>query len=110
MLDLCPEERNLQDAGCKEACLLWDEVAKLRHACVVLGDVAKPLAAAAAQLQVSGHVLRCFKSLERQLKRELIACCEALLPPLTRLAPRNCTDVLERPSSFKAAAKAPWAT
>ena len=49
-LDLAAVERSLQDAGCQEVCFLWDEVAKLRHAAVVLGDAA-PLAAAAAQLQ-----------------------------------------------------------
>lgn len=58
-LDLAAVERSLQSAGCREASLLWDEKAKVRHACVV-PESSQPLAALATKLQ-------------------------ALLPPQTRL-------------------------
>lgn len=45
-LDLASVERSLQSAGCREASLLWDEVTKVRHACVVPNQLHKPMAAA----------------------------------------------------------------
>ncbi|CAJ1443638.1 unnamed protein product, partial [Effrenium voratum] len=61
-LDLSSVERSLQQAGCSEAALLWDEVNKVRHACVSFSPGLKPLSATAAELQ-------------------------ALLPPQTRREP-----------------------
>eukprot|EP00913_Durusdinium_trenchii_P012681 g11908.t1 len=49
-LDLAAVERSLQSAGCREASLLWDEKAKVRHACVV-PESSQPLAALATKLQ-----------------------------------------------------------
>ncbi|CAE7370821.1 dhbF [Symbiodinium natans] len=65
-LDLTAVERRLQEAGCKEAALLWDEEHKVRHAAVVLrdGKLECSLAAQVTQLEAvlpphtSLHLLR----------------------------------------------------
>ena len=51
-LDLAAVERSLQAAGCREASLLWDEVAKVRHASVVPDAPPKSLASLASTWQV----------------------------------------------------------
>lgn len=55
-LDLASVERKLQEAGCKEAALLWDEEYKVRHAVVVLTDAKLECSLAAQVAQLEAHL------------------------------------------------------
>ncbi|CAE7931602.1 tycC, partial [Symbiodinium necroappetens] len=88
-LDLASVERKLQEAGCKEAALLWDEEYKVRHAVVVLTDAKLECSLAAQVAQLEAHLppqtcLHLLQSLPK-LKATPFP-CQTWLMPLTQHA------------------------